>query len=337
MNAWIGGIGTTVLLLTAAPAGAQINCGDTLGPGGSFAATANIGPCVQNPAVRIVGGVTVDFAGYEVLCDSDANDGILIEGKSAKVSNGSAKGCDVGVRVAGEGKHKVNAMSAEGNKSFGFVLDSGGNKLTYSLAIENGFDTGIGDGFDVNGDKNRLAHNWGIANDQDGFELDGEKCKFSENVAVLNGNVGIRSDGNKGKVTKCLAADNDADGYVASSNSAFTKNVATSNIGSGNANGFLLLSSAPGVKITKNVSAGNTGDGFGTFFTSDGAKFTKNQAFANGGSGIEIPDGSTENTIKSNVAIGHGSADLADMNLDCDNNVWSKNLFGSADPDTCIE
>ena len=64
----------------ASPAPAQISCGDTLGPGGTFTATSDIGPCVENPAVRIVGAVKVDFAGFEVTCDANTSVGILVEG-----------------------------------------------------------------------------------------------------------------------------------------------------------------------------------------------------------------------------------------------------------------
>jgi hypothetical protein len=37
-----------------------------------------------------------------------------------------------------------------------------------------------------------------------------------------------------------------------------------------------------------------------------------------------------------NRALGNGT-DLTDQNLDCDDNIWSDNTFGSADPDDCID
>jgi hypothetical protein len=41
------------------------------------------------------------------------------------------------------------------------------------------------------------------------------------------------------------------------------------------------------------------------------------------------------NRIVNNRALGNGT-DLTDQNLDCDENVWTNNTFGSADPDDCI-
>jgi hypothetical protein len=42
------------------------------------------------------------------------------------------------------------------------------------------------------------------------------------------------------------------------------------------------------------------------------------------------------NQIVDNRALGNGT-DLTDQNLDCDDNVWANNTFGSADPDDCID
>lgn len=335
MRRW-SGLCVIVLLLAAAPAGAQVDCGAVLGPGGSFVATADIGPCVEDPAMTIVGPVKVDFAGFRVTCESEFDEGIVIEGKGAKVSNGSVTRCDLGVRVAGEGKHVVVQMSAEQNEERGFVVESDGNKLEHNLAFRNGEGSFVGVGFDVNGVKNKLTENWSVANGDDGFEIDGASCKLTGNIAVANENVAIRSNGAKGKFKENYAGANENDGFAVASNSTFTKDVSSGNTRGGAANGY-YLSGAVGAKLSKEVAVGNDGSGYSTFSSADDLTIRKVLALGNDKIGIAIIAGSTENTIKGSTAIGNGINDLFDGNVDCDMNTWSKNRFGHAIPAACIE
>jgi hypothetical protein len=62
-----------------AVAGAQINCGDTVGPGGNFNLTGDL-DCATDPAFTMVGPVKIDLKGFTVSCDSEDSDGIVIEG-----------------------------------------------------------------------------------------------------------------------------------------------------------------------------------------------------------------------------------------------------------------
>ena len=47
-------------------------------------------------------------------------------------------------------------------------------------------------------------------------------------------------------------------------------------------------------------------------------------------------EGFGNNRTSNNSALGNG-IDLTDPNLDCDDNVWANNTFGSADPYDCID
>jgi len=335
---WSGFCAVAIVLL-AARVDAQVVCGAVLGPGGSFVATADVGPCGVgvDPALTIIGPVEVDFAGFRVNCDLDGVDGIAIEGKGAEVSNGSVTRCLTGVRVAGEGKHEITQMEAEENEDDGFVVESDGNKLEHNLARENGRFSAIqGDGFEVTGDKNTLTENWSTRNGKNGFDVDGEGCKLTGNIAAVNEEVGIKSDGAKGKFKENTAGANERSGFAVTSNSTFTKELSSGNDGDTVAHGF-FLNGAMGAKLTRGVAVGNQGSGYSLFSTASVARIGKAVALGNEQSGVAITDGSTDNSVKGSTAIGNGNVDLFDGNADCATTTWSKNRFGHADPAACID
>jgi len=317
------------LLLLATDASAQIACGDVLGPGGSFVADADIGPCVELPALRIVGPVKVDFAGHAVSCNADTAVGIEITGKGAKVSNGSVSGCHTGVEISGDGKHKLEEMMAELNQALGFEVNSAGNKLTHNTAFQNGFGGGPGDGFIVRGAKNTLTENWGVDNTDEGFEVDGTKVKMTGNVAVNNTGEGVRIDAGSGKYKKNLLSSNITGFRVGGTGCAFTSNVT---IAHGTFEGFFIT--AGDGKYSKNVAVGNADAGMDFTGGGDDNKVTKTFAAGNVNFGFEVEG--QGNSLKSNVAIGNGDTDLVDLNGNCTDNTWSKNLFSTASP-ICIE
>src|SRR5262245_54399775 len=72
-----------------------VNCGDKLGPGGSFTLTADLGPCATSVALTVQGPVTVDLGGHAV----SGSTGILIIGSQAQVRNGFVTGCNIGVDI----------------------------------------------------------------------------------------------------------------------------------------------------------------------------------------------------------------------------------------------
>src|SRR5262245_63475221 len=66
-----------------------VNCGDKLGPGGSFTLTADLGPCATSVALTVQGPVTVDLGGHAV---SGSVTGILIIGSQGTVRKGFVSG-----------------------------------------------------------------------------------------------------------------------------------------------------------------------------------------------------------------------------------------------------
>lgn len=54
-----------------------------------------------------------------------------------------------------------------------------------------------------------------------------------------------------------------------------------------------------------------------------------NIANDNGREGIVVVTGGSNNHVNGNTALRNGRADLQDSNLDCDNNTWNSNVFGT--------
>src|SRR5262249_9103730 len=95
--------------LVVSPAEA-LNCGDTLGPGGSFTLTADVGPCTPPAGLFVAGPVTVNLNGHTVTCDTSGggNIGIDIQGSGAVLKNGLVILCNTGVQIEGNTSHVRN-------------------------------------------------------------------------------------------------------------------------------------------------------------------------------------------------------------------------------------
>ena len=89
-----------------------------------------------------------------------------------------------------------------------------------------------------------------------------------------------------------------------------------------------------GNRVVGNLAVDAVGDGISIF--SNDNLIRDNGAFSNGDEEIIVVETFGNNRIVNNRALGNGT-DLADQNLDCDDNVWANNTFGSADPDDCID
>jgi parallel beta-helix repeat protein len=193
-----------------------VSCGDTLGPGGSFMLTADLGPCGTSNALVVHGPTTVNLAGHTVSCNSGGSNGIEIIGSGAVVKNGRVTGCiNRGVDVQGSGGHQVRDVLADHN-GFAFVIGSGRNALFYNGAVSND-----GDGFIVQFGSNSNA--------------------LTGNTAVSNSDAGFDLRGNSNSLLGNTAAHNAGDGFlvVGSSHNALHNNAATANGGAG----FALFSS----------------------------------------------------------------------------------------------
>jgi parallel beta-helix repeat protein len=221
------------LCLAAAPAHAQVVCGATVGPGGTTTLTADLGPCDGGNVAVFVDSATLDLAGHTVSCaDTDGDgrvpDGVGLVNRRARVRNGIVLGCRFGVVAAGDGKHRVEGITATGNAQDGIFVIEGSKKnkvsgnntsgnLDEGIQIEGDKNTVTGntatgngdDGINVvGGDKNKLSGNTASGNGEEGFDIVGTKNTLRDNTATGNGTRGIDVDGTKNKITGNTASGN---------------------------------------------------------------------------------------------------------------------------------
>ena len=223
--------GALALLALAAPAAAQLECGGTVGPGGTFVLDRDL-DCRQDPgcqfpnrctpALTVLGDAVLDLNGHTITCSSGDDDGVRLAGERAVLRNGQTNICGTGVRVAGGGRHVVRNVVANRSKNDGFsIADNDGNVLERNVA-----DTSGGNGFRLSRTRNnvlvantavrterfngfnlgsgatgnRLRDNQAFGNAADGFNVTDDGNKMVRNVAVANGTHGINLTGDRNVV-----------------------------------------------------------------------------------------------------------------------------------------
>jgi parallel beta-helix repeat protein len=195
----------------AAPAAAQVACGDTVGPGGTVTLTADVGPCDGMNTAIIVDSATLDLGGHTLSCtDGNADDdvpyGIVLIGKKAAVRNGTVTGCWHGVVAAGSGKHTVEDVTVTASYQDGVYVpeDSAKNRLSRITAVAN-----LDDGFEIRGAKNAVSSSMAQDNGEDGIDLvDGIANKVTANTSSGNADDGVDVGGVRNKVQGNTVAGN---------------------------------------------------------------------------------------------------------------------------------
>jgi len=299
----------TILVIATtgtAPVRAQVVCGGTVGPGGTVALTADVGPCgnLTNPAVRVIGPVTFDLAGFRILCDPNAPpNGIRAEGKSAKITRGSVESCQSGIQLRGDGKHKIEDLVSRRNNE-GFEIDSNKNKLKRVAAIEN-----AENGFLVTGNGNKIEDAEAVGStDGHGFEVVGDGNTFKRIAISKSDEEGLLVEGDDNRIKDCRLTDNRGPGAdLEGENNKIEKCLVSSN---GDGDG-----SDSGIEI----------DGTDT-------QVKKNVVLDNDPRGIHVHGGAANNVIKQNTVLGNEANDVQDDTA-CGTNTWQKNKFGTSEAD----
>jgi parallel beta-helix repeat protein len=311
-----------ILVASGRPA-AALSCGDTIGPGGAVTLTENlIGPCESNPVLRVIGPIDLDLNGYTVSCGGRTHDsgganytGILLEGNSAYVRNGSIADCGDGLLIGGPGvtAHTILQVTARDNFRRGINVGSRGNRLIGNTVVRNRVGVNLRGGLNVLMQTDARNNVIGIEiTEQDSDTL--ESNLLVANTATHNDDVGFSIVDAKGNtLIGNKATQNGAQGFRIDGH----KNVLLDNIAKKNAgDGVSIGSSGGGPKY------GNLVDG----------SIVQN----NGGHGIALhcthcgpPGGS--HRVTSNTAGGHAAPhfDLVDDFPKCDSNIWTQNTFGS--------
>ncbi len=309
--------------VAAAPQRAVVKCGTVITIDTTL--TADVGPCVGGGLVVGADNVTLDLGGRVVLGRANRTGdgvGIRITGRSGvTVRNGRVTDFDAGVAIEAGSANTVTGLLVKDNigttkrGDFGdgiAVSSSSGNRITGNNVIHNGPFDGIG-----------------LFGPSSGNLL--EDNLVSENNVPLTGEDGIRIEGpgaTGNTVRGNRVTGSTLDGIAVFSNQG-TGPLNSGNLIDGNtvtANGFGFLGARPG-------------DGIRTFLRANETKITNNFVHDNAGSGILIGRGSLSNDILGNTSTGNAIQaaagtrfDLHDLNVDppCDANVWTGNVYGTA-------
>ena len=312
-------LATATLLIFPAFAGAQINCGDTVGPGGTFNLTQDL-VCSTNPAFTMVGPVQVNLMGHTVSCDDEDNDGIIIEGDGATLRNGTVTGCNDGVNAEESNDLFIQHVTADLNDSEGFRIEGDRNRLLGNTSTSNG-----SEGFQLEGADLELIGNVAVFNDAEGFDLETDGSSFRANYSVENGSEGFQIEGSDNRYSANVAYSNDDDGFVVegASGNVLTGNSSTYN----NGRGFDLEEDTT---LNGSESIGNDREGIRVSESNNNVH--GNRVLDNGDVGIEVEG--VGNSIHGNRVLGN-ETDLTDDDPTCQLNVWNGNTFETSDPD-CI-
>jgi parallel beta-helix repeat protein len=261
--------------------------------------------CTTDPALTLSGG-RLDLGGHTVICDGTIK-GLVRDGDGAQVLNGAVTGCQFAVLVGGVGNHLVTNLTAsvqdpmlDDEGAEGLRVSSDGNRLVRNRVLLGGTNA-----IRINGAGNHVVGNT-VSGSERGIRIDGIENDVADNVIAGVGE-GIEVRGASNRIRRNQIA------------GAIDQGIELR--GAGN-------------RVDANLAVDAVGDGISIF--SNDNLIRDNGAFSNGDDGIIVVETFGNNRIVNNRALGNGT-DLTDQNLDCDDNVWANNTFGSADPDDCID
>lgn len=300
-----------VSMLYLSPAYA-IECGDTLGPGGQFKLNQDLecDNAVHPIALTILDGARLSMGNHTITCLNTAvvfSTGIKLEGEGVVVQNGNVVSCDVGVNLAGSGKHLVlnmNLLNCSAN-SYNIESNSNSNRLFDNSATGGDF------AFAIFSDDNLIFRNHSIDPPGDGFVVSGNNNRLYRNTVDRSICHGFSVDGQNNHLYR-----NEATGNV-------LPNCQTFAVFGGNN------------KLSRNVASDNASDGF-FLFLGDGNRLLGNRAEDNSGAGIHVADTSSNNMLLRNAAFGNDVFDLQDDNPNCNGNTWERNKFETSNV-SCIK
>ena len=318
-------LATAILALTLpSPAAAQLTCGGTIGPGGSFTMTADILNCGAGTTLTVVGPVTLDLDGHRIGCAGGLSAGIRIQGTNAQVTTGQVFSCFVGVEVTGSGGHKVSNVYTESN-ILGFGVTSDGNTLTGNVASSISTDR---HGFQVTGNRNKLVDNSAVGRTGTGFATSGNANAFDRNSASGAATAfGVSALATGNKLRSNVASASDLGPTAVGFDVAGAKHLLMNNrVLDPLQYGFHVHDGSGEHVLQGNVVASNGFVSNSTAFqiAADGNRLKNNRAQ---GHQIGIHVTSHGNTLTGNAGSGN-NADAIDDDPNCDDNVWKNNQFG---------
>jgi len=294
-----------------------VACGDVLGPGGVVVLSEDLA-CDISPALTVEGPVTFNLRGFTVAC-APGGTGIEVIGSQARIRNGAIENCFIGMAVEGDGGHRLTRLTVTspdvpGNAGIGFQVKSGGNGFSRNLVKQfagEGFRLGD-DG--VTADQNRLVSNKVVDSENHGFRVRiGERNLFLRNISNRNTGEGFRSQDRDNQFFSNKAYDNGDEGFRIRDEAAQNNRVIDNRV---RGNGLDPC----------NLAAGDANPGISVVIGAAGNEVRRNRVLGNC-VGIAVDAGASNNAIIRNTVLGSRLVDMADGNLDCDDNEWRRNEF----------
>jgi len=271
---------------------------------GIVTSNTNLSGDCMGPLVVAASGITVNLGGHAVTCGParTAVGIVIFYQMNDHVMNGKVESCYDGIEIFGGSGHDLSTLNVYSNANRGIVLQETSNN-----DIKNTISSANSDGVDLLGASlNRLDHLQLEQNTEHGIVIafGANKNVVTSSFLLRAGIVGI---------------------YIAGSGNTIDQStkVAESRVG-------IEVLSSTGNTIRATSSSDN--DDYGILLSTGVSSTTiqSSDASNNGQTGIQLLSAATNNLIMSNKAFGNGSFDLEDDNLDCDDNTWKSNQFGTA-------
>ena len=291
---------------------AHVHCGQVITE--SVSLDSDVGPCPQDGLIVAASGITINLRQFRILGanNADGTAGIRLRHvNKVTVTNGTIENFDSGVVIGNGSQNTIRGLRLTG--------------IGNSPACE------LGDGIVAFGSNNNII--------QDNEVLLSGPFSGISVVGVSSGNL-IRNNRVHDNVVHFPCGNFQTIGIRLEGPGA------TSNVVSGNRvdrNGF------HGIHVhgtfederrnANNTIANNYVSGNGALFQGDGISLglmgqdpinntvEANTVRDNFRDGIHVKDGSINNTITKNEASGNGRYDGADLNPNCDNNIWRANVL----------
>ncbi|GEM_PF-2016080 len=319
----------------------DLNCPDT-GPGA---------------ALYIIGSAGLDMNGFTITCGDPEDDvtavlmdGVHLLGTKNSLSNGAIVNCHDGVSIAEPASGaRVTMVHVARNWDDGFNINGDGNKLSQVTASENG-DEGID--LKENADKNQILNSIAYANDDKGVSIGGVKNKLKFVTSYANGDDGFYVGGANNSLLNVSSVNNpvafDIQGFgnkIKSSHAVATSDLIPEPFRSG-----VSIRGEKG-KLTGVVVLAVDGDGVVVYNCAPprrchdgeiarGNKLSQLFVAQSGGTGIHMQE-VEGNTVQGSAAVLSTNIDAHDNQVDTGNppvcgNKWKDNFFGTSFPAACI-
>jgi parallel beta-helix repeat protein len=330
---------------TPANAAATVSCGQTITKNTTL--TADVGPCAVDGIIIGADNITLNLNGRRVFGNSDQGEsgefagirlagrtGVTVTGHPGKSGKtGTVSGFEAGVVIDGGSANTVQNVTARDN-----------------IGRDDPFNAELGDGIIVfDSPSNRILNN--VVAHNGIFDGIGVLGSASDNTTIqgntVEDTVGPRpSDGSTvggpaGQGVIVNGADGATRGVITGTKTEGNTIRRNASTGIGNINhvdASIVRNTIEGNGLTNLAGNGigiQAGLGFRIAFATR-ILVQGNEVHGNGQDGILIREGASENRIIDNDAADNNAAfeffrsfDLNDENPDCDQNVWSGNIWGA--------